>query len=154
MYKRHKDNYSVTAELTVLTATGNDANPSNILPWKWLKLSSDKSGRLSPHWTEKHWVLIENVIINFFTLQHCSVATCDSPGHSMGCCCHQWWTAPPPVRMSRCYSGNSEHGSTGPLPSARGLWSSPHIWNKLQGNSVGKKNTQKDLRDQTVRVSN
>lgn len=69
----------------------------------------------------------------------------------MGCCCHQWWTAPPPVRTSRCYSGNSEHGSTGPLPSARGLWSSPHIWNKLQENSVGKK---QDLRDQTGRVSN
>lgn len=76
------------------------------------------------------------------------VVTCDSPGHSRGCCCHRWWTAPPRVCTSRCYSGNSERGSTGPLPSAPGLWSSPHIWNRLPGNSVGKKSRRNSVTKQ------
>lgn len=34
MYKKQKDNYSVTAEFTVLTTTGNDANRGIFFPEK------------------------------------------------------------------------------------------------------------------------
>lgn len=70
MNKRQKDNDSVTPELTVLTTTGNADNPGIFFPeneQNWVQLS-EEDRRLTGD-SEKDWLLIKIVTINFFTLR-------------------------------------------------------------------------------------